>query len=64
MIHVTHSIRLPEELLRRIKARSVVNQRSVNQEMLYLIRKALEDTDHADDEIVRVLKTRMIRSDI
>ena len=59
MHHVTTSVRLPEDLLKTLKLRALVAHRSVNQEIIYLLRKALDDTAHHDAEALRILRTRL-----
>lgn len=57
MLYVTHSVRLPEDLLKVLKLRSRVMHRSFNQEVIYLLRKALDDTAYYDEQALRILRT-------
>lgn len=57
MIHTTHSIRFPAELLRTIKMRAALHRRSINGEVIYLIERALEHTAQMDREALAVLQT-------
>jgi hypothetical protein len=46
-------------LLKKVKLRAKVLHRSFNQEIIYLLRKALDDAEHYDEEALRILRTHM-----
>ena len=62
MSKIGHSFYLDEDLLRMIKVRASVAHRSINQEVNYLLRKALDDSAHYDQEALRILRTSMERA--
>lgn len=58
---VPHSVRLPEDVLNQVKIRATVMHRSVNAELVYLLRKALDSSQHYDEEALRILRTSLER---
>lgn len=58
---VPHSVRLPEDVLNKVKIRAKVMHRSVNAELVYLLRQALDSSEYYDEEALRILRTSMER---
>jgi plasmid stability protein len=59
----SHSILFPKELLKIIKIRAMTQERSVSAEVIYLLKRALDQTDNYDKEALRILRTHELRHD-
>jgi plasmid stability protein len=61
MPFISHSIRIEEDLFRILKLRSITHHRSFNQEVIFLLRSALETSEYYDREALRALQEKQTR---
>jgi plasmid stability protein len=57
MSAITRSIRFDADLWTHLQQRALLHHRSFNAEVIYLLRRALKETEYYDREALRIVQT-------